>query len=52
MVRMVIKMAVHGNHAAGTGNRAAHMLELHGRVVDVEAVAKDVIHLMQDVIAA
>ena len=51
MMRVVMKMAVDRNHAAGTGNRAAHMLELHRRVMDMEPVAQNVIHLVEDVIA-
>ena len=41
-MRMLMDATVHGNHAASTGNRATHMLELHRCVMDVETIAKHV----------
>ena len=51
---VAVEMAVSGvdrNYATGAGNRAAHVLELHGRVMNMKAVVEYVINPMEDVIA-
>ena len=51
---VAMEMAVPGidwNHAAGAGNRAAHVLELHGGVVDMESVSQHTFDPMEDMIA-
>ena len=41
MVRLaVLILRFHRNRAAGLGNRAAHVLELHGRMEDMETVGE------------
>ena len=49
-----VEMAVSGvdwNYAAGTGDRATHVLELHRSVMDVEAIPQHMFYTMEDMIA-
>ena len=54
LMRVMMVMSVpgiHGDHASRIRNRAAHVLKLHRRVVDVETVAEHVLDPMEDVVA-
>ena len=52
MMVVVMRMpAAHRNHAACIGNRAAHVLELHRRMMHMKPVAQQMIHLVQNTVA-
>ena len=42
---------IHRDHAAGSGNLATHVLELHRRVVNTEPVPQYMFEPMEDMIA-
>ena len=52
MVMVSVSVHIHGNHAAVLRERAAHMLELHGSVPDVETVGKDIVQALQNAVLA
>ena len=50
-MRVMVMMrvpSVHRNHAPRIRNRAAHMLELDGRVVDMKTITQHMLNLMQN----
>ncbi len=51
MIVMVVSVTCHWNNAAVSGDGAADVFELYGRVVDLEALPQKIVEPLQDGVA-